>query len=98
MNIGLSFFFLPERLVSLMAPSQIQRSSFLLGFDLTTGKKVMDIIAEMRNSVPAAGQNEICFFFFFNPRWRESSTYIILTSAKAGVVSKVDSILLLSSA
>lgn len=42
-----------------MAPSQIQRSSLLRGFDLTTGKKVMDIIAEMRNSLPAAGQDQI---------------------------------------
>lgn len=48
-----------------MAPSQIQRSSLLLGFDLTTGKEVMNIIAEMRNSVPAVGQDEIRFSSVF---------------------------------
>lgn len=48
-----------------MAPSQIQRSSLLLGFDLTTGKKVMNIIAQMRNSVPAVGQDEIRFLSVF---------------------------------
>lgn len=42
-----------------MALQQIQKRSLLLRFDPTTGQEVMDIIAKMRNSAPAAGHDEI---------------------------------------
>lgn len=52
-----------------MAPPQIQKGSLLLRPDPTTGKEVMDIIAKMRNSAPAAGHDEIFFISSSPSHW-----------------------------
>lgn len=58
MNIGLSF---PTKISHSDGSPADTKSSLLPRFDPTTGKKVMDIIAKMRNSAPAAGRDEIFF-------------------------------------